>query len=147
MTRTFVVPAVAFCLALAACAGSTSSTTGTPPSLPGTEWRLQDLGGTKAIASPEASLAFLDGSRASGSGTCNRFTATYELAGNAIKFGPIAATRRACAPDVTGQEEKYLAALQSAERITSAGPDMLIYSKGTDKPLRFTRATGAKPAQ
>ena len=147
MPRTFVAPVIALCLALTACAGSTSSTTGTPPSLPGSEWRLQELGGAKAMASPEASLAFLDGTRASGSGTCNRFTATYELTGSAIKFGPIAATRRACAPDVTGQEEKYLAALQNAERITSAGPDLLIYSKGTDKPLRFTRATGAKPAQ
>jgi heat shock protein HslJ len=147
MSRTFVAPAIALCLALTACAGSTSSTTGTPPSLPGTEWRLQDLGGTKAIASPEASLAFLDSSRASGSGTCNRFTATYELTGSAIKFGPIATTRRACAPDVTGQEEKYLAALQNAERIASAGPDLLVYSKGSDKPLRFTRGASAKPAQ
>ena len=146
MSRSFFIPA-ALCLALAGCAGSTSVTTGAPPSLPGTEWRLQELGGAKAMASPEASLAFLDGSRASGSGACNRFTATYELAGSAIKFGPIATTRRACAPDVTAQEERYLAALQAAERVASSGPDLLVYSKGADKPLRFTRVADAKPAQ
>jgi len=145
MSRTFL--SALLCLALAGCAGSTSSTTGAPPTLPGTEWRLQELGGAKAMASPEASLAFLDGGRASGSGTCNRFTATYELTGSAIKFGPIATTRRACAPDVTAQEEKYLAALQAAERVASAGPDLLVYSKAADKPLRFTRVTGAKPVQ
>lgn len=145
MSRTFL--SALLCLALAGCAGSSSSPTGAPPALPGTEWRLQELGGAKAMPTPEATLAFLDATRASGSGACNRFTATYELAGNAIKFGPIATTRRACAPDVSAQEEKYLAALQGAERIASAGPDLVVYSKGIDKPMRFTRATGAKPAQ
>jgi heat shock protein HslJ len=146
MSRVFSPAAAALCFAVAGCAGS-SLGTGAPPSLPGTEWRLQELGGAKVMATPEASLAFLDGTRASGSGTCNRFTATYELAGSAIKFGPIATTRRACVPDVAAQEEKYLAALQSAERVASAGPDLLVYSKGADKPLRFTRLMGAKPAQ
>jgi heat shock protein HslJ len=147
MTRIVLIPAAAVWLVLAGCASSTPTATGAPPSLPGTEWRLQELGGAKAMASPEASLAFLDGSRAAGSGTCNRFTATYELAGSVIKVGPIATTRRACAADVTAQEEKYLAALQAAERVASAGPDLLVYGKGADKPLRFTRVTGAKPAQ
>ncbi|MCU0805977.1 MAG: META domain-containing protein [Burkholderiales bacterium] len=146
MLRALVLPA-ALTLALAACAGSNATTAGAPPSLPGTEWRLQELGGAKAIANTEASLAFLDGNRASGSATCNRFTATYELSGSAIKFGPIATTRRACPPDLTAQEDRFLAALQAAERVASAGPDLLVFSKGADKPLRFSRATGAKPAQ
>lgn len=41
------------------------------------------------------------------------------------------------APDM--QETKYLKALQGAERFAFDGPALLVYSRGTDRPLRFTR--------
>jgi heat shock protein HslJ len=151
MSRALLPPLLTLGLLLAACVSTESAmpgeTAGAPANVVGSEWQLRELGGVKAIPSPEATLAFLDGTRASGSGTCNRFTATYELSGNSIKFGPIASTRRACPPEIAGQEERYFASLQNAERIASGGPDLLIFSKGADKPLRFTRAATAKPAQ
>jgi hypothetical protein len=41
------------------------------------------------------------------------------------------------------QETKYLSALQAAERYEWKDPDLLIYCKGLDKPLRFTRASAS----
>ncbi len=40
---------------------------------------------------------------------------------------------------VSNQESNYLRALQSAERFNVDGPFLLIYSQGSDKPLRFTQ--------
>jgi hypothetical protein len=39
------------------------------------------------------------------------------------------------------QETRYLKALQDAERYALDGPDLLIYAKGAEKPLRFTHET------
>jgi heat shock protein HslJ len=45
----------------------------------------------------------------------------------------------ACPEAVMNQETKYLQALQSAERFEWKDPYLLIYCKGLEKPLRFTR--------
>jgi heat shock protein HslJ len=47
---------------------------------------------------------------------------------------------------VMNQEMKYLNALQAAERFEWNDPYLLIYCKGFEKPLRFTRMTPSKPA-
>jgi hypothetical protein len=47
---------------------------------------------------------------------------------------------------VMNQEMKYLNALQAAERFEWNNPYLLIYCKGFEKPLRFTRMTPSKPA-
>jgi heat shock protein HslJ len=94
---------------LAACAGAgagasaeSGGDTGAPatsggsavPALAGTSWRLEDLAGAGVIDDARASLEFSDGDRVSGSATCNRFTGTVTLTGNAISFGPLATTAR-----------------------------------------------------
>ncbi len=43
------------------------------------------------------------------------------------------------------QESKYLEALQAAERFEWKDPYLLIYCKGFEKPLRFTRMATEKP--
>ena len=52
----------------------------------------------------------------------------------------------ACAEAVMNQETKYLDALQAAERFKWKEPYLLIYCKGSEKPLRFTRMQTSKPA-
>jgi len=44
------------------------------------------------------------------------------------------------------QEAKYLEELQAAERFEWKDPYLLIYCKGIEKPLRFSRTTPEKPA-
>ena len=56
-----------------------------------------------------------------------------------MKFGPLAATKMSCGDAADAQERKYLDALQAAERFAIDGPDLLIYSRGVEKPLRFAR--------
>lgn len=79
----------------ATCGGGTTS-----PALAGTYWKLLEVGGRavpagEARSEPHIVLESKEG-RLGGSGGCNRFTGTYELAGEKLTFGPIASTRMAC---------------------------------------------------
>ena len=84
-------------------------------------------------------LVFPELGKVAGSGSCNRFVGAAEIGEGTIRFGELATTRRACLPAVMDQETRYLKALEDAERIVVEGPYLLIYSKGIEKPLRFTR--------
>jgi heat shock protein HslJ len=50
-----------------------------------------------------------------------------------------------CPEAVMNQETKYMNALQTAEHFEWKDPYLLIYCKGFEKPLRFTRMTPSKP--
>jgi putative lipoprotein len=109
-------------------------------SLWGTAWVLQDLGGTAVADQVQATLQFPDEGKVAGSGSCNRFFGSVQVSGQSITFGALGSTRMACAEAVMAQEGAYLKALQNAERYTIEGSSLLIYSKGMDRPLRFSRA-------
>src|SRR5215510_5562882 len=83
--------------------------------LSGRTWSVSGFNnGRQGVVSPLAapiSLSFADG-RVSGRTGCNTFTGSYTLAGNSIKFGPIAATRMMCAEGVMTEERQFLSALE-----------------------------------
>jgi heat shock protein HslJ len=110
------------------------------PSLIGTEWLLTDLPGTTVIATSKASFSVLENGRASGNGSCNRFTAAIEINGSTIKFGPVASTRMVCGDEsLTAQESKFLEFLSAANRFEMSDPYLLVFANGHDQPLHFIR--------
>jgi heat shock protein HslJ len=115
-------------------------------SLSNTEWLLEDLSGNGVVDHARATLTFLEPGNVAGNGSCNRFFGTAEIHGDAIKLGAMGSTRMACPEAIMNQEAKYLEELQAAERFEWKDPYLLIYCKGTDKPLRFTRTPPEKPA-
>jgi heat shock protein HslJ len=116
-------------------------------SLSGSEWLLEDLGGSGVIDNAQATLIFAEAGRVAGNSSCNRFSGPVEVGGDSIKFGPLASTRMACPEAVMNQEAKYLKALQAAERFEWKDPFLLVYCQGLDKPLRFTRMAASKSAK
>lgn len=128
----------AFLLALAAC--GTRAATG-QAGLGGTAWVLEDLGGAGVVERGRATLEFDEAGRASGRGSCNRFSGPVTLSGDGISFGPLLSTKMACAEDaLTAQEMRYLEALEAAERYAVEGATLRIYRTGDSVPLRFSRA-------
>lgn len=110
-----------------------------PVSLVGSEWLLEDISGQGVSVTIQATLTFPEAGRVAGNGSCNRFFGPAEMSGNTIKLGPLASSRMACPEAAMNQEKKYLDALQAAERFEQDDVDLLIYCKGFEKPLRFTR--------
>lgn len=117
-----------------------STSVASPVGLSGTSWRLESLAGTPAVSGVEATLEFLEGDRAAGNASCNRFTGAVKVDGTSITFGPLVSTRMACVADaVSAQERAYLDALNGAERFTLDGTTLEIFSKGQTSPLRFQK--------
>jgi len=88
--------------------------------LENTYWKLTHLGDAPVAAPPERQreahfILHPADKRVSGSGGCNRFTGGYELAGDRLSFGRMAATMMACA-DAMDSEKAFLSALQQAAR-------------------------------
>lgn len=113
---------------------------GAAPSLVGTEWRLQELGGAPAMPNVQATLAFPEAGRVAGFSSCNRFFGTYTLVQGKVAFGQMGMTRMACMGPAGEQEARYMAALQKAQTLRVDGVTLLITVDGQDKPLRFSRS-------
>ncbi len=54
--------------------------------------------------------------RAHGFAGCNQWFGSYQLNGNQLSISNIASTRKACAPSLMEQENRYLQALPQVER-------------------------------
>jgi heat shock protein HslJ/uncharacterized membrane protein len=106
-------------------------------SLLGTAWRLEDLAGAGVLDRVQATLEFAEQGRVGGQGSCNRFNGVVTIEDDSMRFGGIAATRRACPEAVMRQETAYFAALQDAERYEREGDALRIYAKDRAAPLRF----------
>ena len=93
-------------------------------SLVGTEWVLVELGGQPAgpgttNTSPTMILD-ADGTRAAGFAGCNRFTTSYTLAAQRLRFGLFASTRMFCATTMD-LEDRFFAALDATRGYRLAG--------------------------
>lgn len=100
----------------------TMTTTPTPaptaaPSAPSaihTEWRVVQARTEPMLDRRRARLDFRPDGRLLGHTSCNPLTATYTLAGSALKVGPVATTKMRCAPLQLEQEDRLLTALEVA---------------------------------
>jgi heat shock protein HslJ len=84
----------------------------------------------------EAYLQFQPQGRVSGSDGCNRFTGTYELAGDRVTFGRMAGTKKACLnPGRT--EGPFRDALKNASRFAIAGDPLELFDASGTRLATF----------
>lgn len=92
-----------------------SGCAGDPSALLAGNWVATEVDGAALPADAGVTLSFRDGGVA-GRAACNRFTGGLGLTGEGLSFGPLAATRMACAPAVMERERTVLAALADVAR-------------------------------
>lgn len=96
-------------------------------SVAGTAWAVTGINNGKgAVASlvvgTDVTLEFGAEARVGGTAGCNRYTAGYTAAGNALAFAAPATTRMMCAaPGVMEQEQAFLRALQQVAALRMEG--------------------------
>lgn len=109
--------------------------------LPDTEWVLADLGGAGVINNPQKpTLRFVGSDRIQGQGGCNSFSGNYQINGEDLTISALISTKRACVDSqAQEQENRYFQALERAQRVSIDGSALLIYSEGSEVPLRFSQ--------
>lgn len=143
----FAHAALAALLLLAACPrpqqqprpGQASAPAQTP--ITDREWVLVTIGNQASPAGRGNQPATLrldsTDSHAAGFAGCNHYRASYTLAGDSLRFGPVLATKMACA-DGDDLERSFLAALPLAATYEST--DSALILKGATGPLARFRA-------
>lgn len=119
-----------------------------------TEWLLEDLSGTGVIDRVRTTIRFDGLTRISGQGGCNQYSAQLQNADALetstsdlpFKVGAIVSTRKACPPAVMNQETKYFRALERSQRMSVDGSFLLIYTEGSNQPLKFTQVPVPLPS-
>lgn len=117
-----------FAAVLASLAFTACSTVSTTPAgkLEGTAWRAASIDGKPALAGEQQStLRFFDRQLAGGSLGCNAYTTTY-FTDAGLRFGAIAATRKACEPKVMEQETRFSAVLEETRAVRTDGTSLLL---------------------
>ena len=88
--------------------------------LTGVEWRVRELAGHAVAPSVDRQQPFIifdeAKKQASGYAGCNRFFGGYELNGEALKFGLIGATKRACPDLEEAVETEFFKVLDATRR-------------------------------
>jgi len=118
--------------------------------LAGTEWRLVSFGsaGSEAslVAGTTVTLKFGEDGRASGSTGCNSYSGTYQVRGDVIIFGRLISTKRACLDqNANQQEQRFLSALESANRFRLSSNRLTIMSERGRNALNFVNSSDSEP--
>lgn len=116
---------------------SAESTAG---ALRGTEWRPTRMGELEVPAASSAFIQFRTRGRLNGFSGCNRLFAEYEVTGDAIFIGPVAATRKACAESVMTREARLATALERARIFQRDGTRLVLFNE-QHEPILEMRQT------
>ena len=119
--------------------GQGARATGGMPSLIGATWLVEDIRGGGVIDFAQTSIGFDERGGVHGTGGCNQFNGTAEVSGGALSFGPLAATRRACAEALMDQESNFFAALDAVKGYRFDGPFLLLTDDAGNPLMRLTR--------
>lgn len=105
-----------------------------------TNWALTSMNGNQVpIPGSNITAFFANGGQLSGFGGCNNFNGSYSVGGNVLSISALTSGRLACGPELDGQEQAFLAALQSAQTFTINGNQLIIFGGGGQEVLRFNR--------
>jgi heat shock protein HslJ len=84
--------------------------------LTGAEWVVQDIEGRGIVDSSRVTLNFAEDGGLSGTASCNRYATRFEISGEGVSIGQIAATQMMCPEALMTQERAVFAALAAVGR-------------------------------
>lgn len=109
-----------------------------PDALVDTRWVAAEVGGTPAVSGTSSTLEFTKDGKASGQGGCNRYSGEAKFDHTSLQFGPLAATRMACAdPAANGQESRLFAAFAATHSYRQEGPELVLLDIDGKTLVRF----------
>lgn len=127
----------AFLLTLLATALLTGCATDTDALKRDHGYVLEWIGERPLIDNSHLTMTLGKDGRAYGNAGCNHWFASYQLDGDAIRFGPVGSTRKMCAPALMEQEHRFLEAIGKVEHWDVSEVEQLQLWPAQGLPLRF----------
>jgi heat shock protein HslJ len=106
--------------------------------LTGDEWIVEDINRQGIIDASRITLQFDESGRLHGRASCNQYTTTYELT-EQIDIGQAITTRKACAPALMNQEQRFLTLLADVIQIDFDEKGALLLSTADGSTLTARR--------
>ncbi|ALO35006.1 hypothetical protein CMT41_09990 [Colwellia sp. MT41] len=128
---------VAISTTLAAC--NSSPAVPSQETLPGS-WLVQSIQDKAVMMQNIARLNFDQTNGLSGSASCNNISSRYSIQNNSLNIGPIATTRKMCAPALMAQESRLLQALAKVKRFQLHNGELLMYDQQGGLQIKAKRA-------
>jgi heat shock protein HslJ/uncharacterized lipoprotein YbaY len=108
--------------------------------LTGAEWVVQDIEGRGIVDSSRVTLNFAEDGGLSGTASCNRYATRFEISGEGVSIGQIAATQMMCPEALMTQERAVFAALAAVGRFDiDATGTLLLYDPAASEPVLTAR--------
>ncbi len=122
-------------LLLAGCASNHVSESADSRQLPLTGvWQVEDIDAGGIIDFSQLTMDFSTVGRVAGTTGCNQYSASLEVSGAQVSITQIATTRRACAPALNSQQQRFLAALQETNTVTYQQDTWLVMKDSSGVP-------------
>ena len=102
-------------------------------------WVAEEIAGAPAGGEAPVTLQLGADGNAAGRGRLQRLWRPLHLAGDALHFGGLAATRMACAPALMDQEQRYFDTLAKVTHYAVADDGALLLETGEGKEIRLRR--------
>ncbi len=106
-------------------------------------WVVSQIEGKPAAPGVTATLMIAEDGKVSGNTGCNGYFGSAIIDNDAIAFGNLGTTRRACPEPAMGQEGRMLQALDSTRGYRLDEDDLLLLDGGGKTVLRFTLGDAA----
>ena len=115
-------------------------------SLDGTRWRAERLGSEAIDAAHAPTMDFADG-RVSGSDGCNRYAATFEQQGDALRFGRGMSTRMACPQPQMQLADRYARMLEAVRGLRRSASTLVLLDAQSREIAVFSALAPARPKE
>lgn len=109
-------------------------------SIVGSKWLAEDIRGGGVLDNLQSTISIAAVGQVTGMAGCNTLRGSAEIAGQSLKFSPLATTRKLCPPAVMDQERKFLAALEATRAFRFDGSFLKFFDGAGSEIIRFSRA-------
>ncbi|MGH6735229.1 MAG: META domain-containing protein [Methyloceanibacter sp.] len=127
-------------IALALAIGSMGLTTTETPA--GSRWHPSLIHSFAVPAEERVFVTFHANGRVTGNGGCNQFFGGYKIAGDTVRIGPLASTKKGC-PGKYELETTFLSTLQAAATFRREGASLVLFDAGGQEIARLVEVDGA----
>lgn len=108
----------------------------------GRTWIAEEMGGQPVPGDLEPSLVLAPDGKVTGNAGCNGYFGSVIIAGEAMSFGNLGSTRKACAEPAMVQESKLLNALDSTRGYRLQDGELVLLDGAGSPLVRFRDETG-----